>query len=99
MASRRPDLGVKRGIRRTCSLAQKCIQGCNVVLVIVGMAAAGLAGSQFSDLKLNNYRLEEVFLLQLVETVFDRSILPIFLETSRVQEKLDSEEVPLRPKK
>ncbi|KAK0400569.1 hypothetical protein QR680_015322 [Steinernema hermaphroditum] len=32
------------------------IQGCNVFLIILGLAAVGLAGSQFSQVGLDNYR-------------------------------------------
>uniref|UniRef100_A0A914E6R3 Uncharacterized protein n=1 Tax=Acrobeloides nanus TaxID=290746 RepID=A0A914E6R3_9BILA len=32
------------------------IQGCNVILIILGLAAVGLAGSQFSRVGLDNYR-------------------------------------------
>ncbi|VDK75879.1 unnamed protein product [Litomosoides sigmodontis] len=39
------------------------IQTCNIILIIVGLVAVGLAASQFSNLSLNNYRKIDLRLL------------------------------------
>ncbi|VDL81816.1 unnamed protein product [Nippostrongylus brasiliensis] len=44
-------------------------QGCNVVLIFVGLAAVGLAGSQFSDVQLNTYRNIDLRLLNWVHAL------------------------------
>ncbi|VDL69103.1 unnamed protein product [Nippostrongylus brasiliensis] len=43
--------------------------GCNVVLIFVGLAAVGLAGSQFSDVQLNTYRNIDLRLLNWVHAL------------------------------
>ncbi|KIH68588.1 hypothetical protein ANCDUO_01075 [Ancylostoma duodenale] len=53
------DAQAKRGqLRRWCERCERVHmnRGCNIVLLILGLAAAGLAGSQFSNVRIYNYR-------------------------------------------
>ncbi|EPB75603.1 hypothetical protein ANCCEY_05292 [Ancylostoma ceylanicum] len=43
--------------------------GCNIVLLILGLAAAGLAGSQFSSVQIYNYRNIDLRLLNWIHAL------------------------------
>ncbi|KAI6243954.1 hypothetical protein M3Y99_00062800 [Aphelenchoides fujianensis] len=54
---------------RSTYSSQMQLQACNLILLLLGLLAAGLAGSQFSAVSLDNYRLIDLRLLNFLHAV------------------------------